>query len=217
MTVGSGPHCKGHEMQVYLDLAEKPRLFDPAAGEVHEPPFGADLLLVRVGRGVWVEGVLTDMGMTEDKSAPLWERYRYEWRRVDFSRPAKCFLSWRLPFPPSLDQDIRDQDQLEAAQAAVSDPGEGMANPPAPSRENTPEASPIPVRVVNEAYALLAQGERVTIKAACEKANVNRSHFSALPREVNLIKALAIPDRDRRKGTKKDGVADSSLEENEDD
>jgi len=89
-------------------------------------------------------------------------------------------------------------------QASVGNSGEETANLSPPSGEKPPEADPIPVRVVNAAYALAKQGEKVSIKAACEKAVVNRSHFSrTYPEEARLIKRMSL--RDPMRGSKENG------------
>ncbi len=105
----------------------------------------------------------------------------------------------------------------DAPQAPVSDLGGGTANPSPPSRESTPEGDPISVKVISAAYALSRQGKPVSISAACEKAGVNRSHFvQRYPNEAKAVKAMATPDRQPIRGSKKDGIVEAREDDYED-
>lgn len=112
-------------------------------------------------------------------------------------------LQWTLAASPA-----------EAPQSPVSARGETPSDLSPPSGENPREAVSIPVRVIAAAYDLIRQGKAVTIKAACERAVVNRSHFSrTYHKEVELIKALAASSRDPLCGSKEKG----NVEADEDD
>ncbi len=95
-------------MQVYQDPDGKPHCFNPAAGEVYpNPSLRIDPLFVRTDRGAWVKGDMTDVGPSfEDQSAPLWERFQYQWSKLSLARAAQWFPEFGLSIPLSLEQDI---------------------------------------------------------------------------------------------------------------
>ena len=81
-----------------------------------------------------------------------------------------------------------------------------MSSPAPPSRDGKPETTPIESRVLAAAHALLHEGKAISIKAACERAGVNRSHFvKRYPAMVKMVKFMAGPDRRPRRGSKTDG------------
>jgi len=125
--------------------------------------------------GRWIQAL---EGM---RSAPETAHYLEVLRADVLERAIECGV-W--PIPADLLPD--------APQASLSDPREEAANPPVPSRENTPGALPVPARVLAAAHVLVREGKKVTITAACARANVNRSWYSKHYREhAQMIKNLA--------------------------
>ena len=68
------------------------------------------------------------------------------------------------------------------------------------------------VKAVAAAYALKKENQRVSLKAACERAGVCRKNVKDnYPDEAGIIRAMATPDRSVRRGTidRRTGVMDS--------
>lgn len=68
-----------------------------------------------------------------------------------------------------------------------------------------PEAPPVGIeeRAIAAAYALLKEGKSVSVKAACERAGVNRGHLmTRYPGVVEIINAIAAPSRVPKRGSK---------------
>ena len=96
---------------------------------------------------------------------------------------------------------------LDPIEASVSDPGESTSNPSPPSKEKPPEADPVPVRVVNATCDLKTQGKRVSLRAVCEKAGVDRTNFVRNYAEAaEMVKKIAAPDRQPVRGSKRNGA-----------
>ncbi|CAN5903275.1 hypothetical protein BH23PLA1_BH23PLA1_35630 [soil metagenome] len=85
--------------------------------------------------------------------------------------------------------------------------------PADPARRDDHEATPAeanpfhelspPGKALAAAYDLKREGRPVTIKAACARARVDRSHLTnRYPEAVQLIKALGTPDRQLSRGWK---------------
>lgn len=67
-------------------------------------------------------------------------------------------------------------------------------------------------RATAAAYALLREGKRVSIKAVCDRADLDRSHLmKRYPKAVAIIKQIGAPTRDLRRGSKtRDGQIEAA-------
>ncbi len=122
---------EGCQMQVYVDRDGNLRFFDSAACEVYDR-IGPDRvdILVRIAKGIWILGILTDPrartpvslpeGYEDDQSLalhtnqgrvlsePPWGLFR--WERISLAAAYES-IRWLLPIPRSLIEDIKDRDQ----------------------------------------------------------------------------------------------------------
>jgi hypothetical protein len=193
-----------------LDLARKPRFFDPTAGELHDEAlsYAADGLLVRISRGVWVLGRAIGIGTTKDESVPMWDRYAYVWKQQSLASAIGFFQSLALPIPDSLAQDIEDQDQpgndpVRETEGVCED-----AKPPKKTKSRGRIAGVYKIDMaLTELNSRLKDGLPTTIVAlamavGCDPKNLERSkRFMRSYRELTEAMARAA----RHHGTKTDG------------
>ena len=127
----------------------------------------------------------------------------------------------RLPFDdaPAVDPPI------EFPEVLMDDPGRNPAPVPAaleaPERDISGTEPPngrltLTARAIGAALDLKKEGLRVSLKAACKRAGVDRGHLrKRYPDAVKAIRAVSTPDRSPRRGTRDrrtghiDGVDDS--------
>lgn len=97
----------------------------------------------------------------------------------------------------------------EAPQAPLSDPARGTVNSSLTLKKSTPGDLPVPAKVLAAAIAMSKEGERVSVKAACERAGVDRSHYTKrYPDGAAIIKKMAAGDPLSR-GSKQDGALEA--------
>jgi len=106
---------RGCQMQVYLDLAGKPRPFELAGLEIYDrdgrPSMFEMIAIVRVAKGVWLRGEPMAISRAHASLPSIWERCTCEWKQVTLAEAVRHFATRLTPIPPSLEEDIRDQDQ----------------------------------------------------------------------------------------------------------
>lgn len=105
----------------------------------------------------------------------------------------------RTPGDPELFSALPENGRpaLAPATPAAADPA------PTPTEPNPSDTLSPPGRAVGAAYDLKREGRPVTVKAAAERARVDRSHLiRRYPEAVKLIKALGTPDGRIRRGSR---------------
>src|SRR5262249_35738455 len=99
--------------------------------------------------------------------------------------------------------------------------------PPGPARRGPPNASENQAekpsltpgsRVVAAAYELQKEGKRISLRAACARAGVDRTNLKKrYPEAVEIVRRIKVPDRDRRRGKRDPRTGDiEAVDESED-
>jgi len=179
-------------MDVYLDLAGKPRPFELAGLEIYDqdrrPSMFGMIAIVRVAKGVWLRGEPMAISSARTSLPSIWERCICEWKQVTLAEAVRHFTSRLTPIPPSLEEDIKDQDQPGSGPGAKTENvGEEM-KPPTPEMHAPSRRGRTPGKVTKIDLAITAVQRRLKTGESLDFPSIAKEAGIKEPRTLERSK-----------------------------